>query len=58
MADGRPLIVGDPPAYALHWWNGRELITHFDTAAEHEVLASYNDDLKTMIANMLAERPV
>ena len=56
--DGRPLIVADPPAYALHWWNGRELITHFDTAEDHEVLASYDEGLKEMIANMLAERPV
>lgn len=56
--DGRPLIVADPPAYALHWWNGRELITHFDTAEDHEVLASYDDGLKDMIATMLAERPV
>lgn len=56
--DGRPLIVADPPAYALHWWNGRELITHFDTAEDHEVLASYDEGLKEMIANMMAERPV
>ena len=55
--DGRPLIVADPPAYALHWWNGRELITHFDTAEDHEVLASYDEGLREMIANMLAERP-
>ena len=55
--DGRALIVADPPAYALHWWNGRELITHFDTAEDHEVLASYDEGLAEMIANMLAERP-
>ena len=58
VADGRALIVADPPAYALHWWNGRELISHYDTATDHQVLASYDDDLKAMIANMLAERPV
>lgn len=58
VADGRPLIVADPPAYALHWWNGRELITHYDTAEPHEVLASYDEGLKSMIANMLSERPV
>ena len=56
--DGRPLIVADPPAYALHWWNGRELISHYDTAEPHEVLASYDEGLKAMIAHMLAERPV
>ena len=58
VADGRALIVADPPAYALHWWNGRELISHYDTATDHQVLASYDEGLKAMIANMLAERPV
>jgi 3',5'-cyclic AMP phosphodiesterase CpdA len=58
IADGRPLILADPPAYALHWWNGREFITHYDTATEHQVLASYDEGLKSMIANMLEERPV
>ena len=57
-ADGRPLIVADRPAYALHWWNGRELISHFDTAEDHEVLARYDPNLQPMIEHMLAERPV
>ena len=57
-ADDRPLIVADPPAYALHWWNGRELITHYQTAEAHEVLARFDDGLKPMIRHMLAERPV
>ena len=58
VADGRALIVADPPAYALHWWNGRELISHYDTATDHQVLASYDEGLQAMIAAMLAERPV
>ena len=57
-ADDRPLIVADPPAYALHWWNGRELITHYQTAEAHEVLARFDEGLKPMIRHMLAERPV
>ncbi|HUQ13773.1 MAG TPA: phosphodiesterase [Novosphingobium sp.] len=56
--DGRPLIVADPPAYALHWWNGRELIGHYQTAEDHEVLARYDAGLQEMIRHMLAERPV
>lgn len=55
--DQRPLIVADPPAYALHWWNGRELITHYDTADEHQILARYDHRLQGMIRHMLAERP-
>jgi 3',5'-cyclic AMP phosphodiesterase CpdA len=56
-ADQRPLIVADPPAYALHWWNGRELISHYDTAEDHEVLARYDPGLQPMIQHMMAERP-
>jgi 3',5'-cyclic AMP phosphodiesterase CpdA len=55
--DQRPLIVADPPGYALHWWNGRELVTHWQTAEDHTVLASYDANLQGMIQHMLAERP-
>jgi hypothetical protein len=39
--DGRPMIVADPPGYAIHYWNGAELISHYDHAGEHLVLARY-----------------
>ncbi len=52
--DGRPMIVADPPGYALHWWNGRELVTHFATAEDHPVLASYGPGLQPLV-RMLAE---
>lgn len=55
--DGRALIVGDAPAYALHWWNGRELITHWDTAGDHAVIARFDENLKAMVQDMVAERP-
>jgi Icc protein len=55
--DQRPLIVADPPAYALHWWNGRELVTHWQTAEDHTILARYDANLQGMIRHMLAERP-
>lgn len=57
VADHRPLIVADAPSYALHWWNGRELISHYDTAEDHEVLARYDPGLQGMIQHMMAERP-
>lgn len=55
--DQRALIVADPPGYALHWWNGRELITHWETAEDHTVLARYDANLQGMIQGMLSERP-
>lgn len=55
--DERRLIIADPPGYALHWFNGRELVTHWDTAEDHPVLARYDANLQGMIQDMLAERP-
>jgi 3',5'-cyclic AMP phosphodiesterase CpdA len=58
VPDDRVLIVADPPGYALHWWNGRELITHWDVAGDRTVIARYNAGLQGMISDMMAERPV
>jgi len=55
--DGRPMIVADAPAFALHYWNGEGLVTYFDTAEEHVVLARYDAGLQPMVRDMLAERP-
>ena len=55
--DGRNMIVADPPAIALHWWNGRQLISHFDSADEHVMLARYDENLQPLVRALLAERP-
>lgn len=55
--DGRPMIIADPPAYALHRWNGRELVSHFDTADEHVMLAKYDAKMQPLVRSLLAERP-
>jgi 3',5'-cyclic AMP phosphodiesterase CpdA len=54
--DERPLIVADPPWFALHSWNGRTLISHFDTADEHEVLARYTRELQPLVRLLADER--
>lgn len=55
--DGRNMIVADPPAIALHWWNGQQLISHFETAEEHVMLARYDENLQPLVRALLAERP-
>lgn len=55
--DGRDMIIADAPAYALHWWNGRELISHFDTADEHVMLARYDEKMQPLVRSLIAERP-
>ena len=55
--DNRPMIIADPPAYALHWWNGSELITHFDTASAHVMLAQFDANMQDLVRSLIAERP-
>ncbi len=55
--DGRPMIVAEDPAYALHHWNGSELVSYFDRASNDQVLASYNDGMQLLIRHLLSERP-
>ena len=54
--DGRPMIVADPPYYALHLWDGRRLISHFDTAVEHIVLARFGPELQPLVRMLMAEK--
>jgi 3',5'-cyclic AMP phosphodiesterase CpdA len=54
--DGRPLIVADPPAFALHYWNGERLLSHFDVAGPRNVLASYDSNAMPMIRDFISER--
>jgi hypothetical protein len=51
------MIVADQPAYALHLWNGRELVSHFDSAGDRAVLAKYDDRLQALIKQLTVERP-
>ncbi|SFR80412.1 Calcineurin-like phosphoesterase [Sphingomonas jatrophae] len=55
--DDRALIVDTPPALALHWWNGRSLVTHFADADVPAVLARYDEKLRMMVRGIMAERP-
>ena len=55
--DNRPMIIADPPAYALHWWNGSELITHFETAGSHVMLAQFDAKMQGLVRSLIAERP-
>ena len=54
--DGRPMIVADPPWFALHLWTGAALITHFDTAEDHDVIARYGPSLQPLVRMLLAEK--
>jgi 3',5'-cyclic AMP phosphodiesterase CpdA len=55
--DNRAMIIADPPAFALHKWNGRELVSHFDTADEHTMLAKFDAKMQPLVRALIAERP-
>jgi 3',5'-cyclic-AMP phosphodiesterase len=57
VPDDRPMIIADPPAFALHRWNGRELVTHFDNADEHVMLAKFDGKMQGLVKSLLGERP-
>ena len=55
--DDRPMIVAEPPCFALHLLERRgQLITHFDTAEDHEVLARYTPNLQPLVRMLIAEK--
>lgn len=55
-ADNRSLITTEPPSYALHYWDGQDLVTHYESCGEWEVLAHFGEHLKPMVREMKAER--
>ncbi|WP_370032501.1 phosphodiesterase [Qipengyuania mesophila] len=55
-ADSRALITTEPPSYALHYWDGEDLVTHYESCGEWEVLAHFGEHLKPMVREMKAER--
>ncbi len=54
--DGRDMIVAESPGFALHYWTGRDLITHFGAGGDHPVLARYNARMQPTVRHILAER--
>ncbi|MFO6445848.1 phosphodiesterase [Erythrobacter sp. NE805] len=56
VPDGRELITTEHPAYALHRWDGRALVSHYERVGDWQVLERYHAGLQPMIAGMFAER--
>lgn len=54
--DNRELITTEPPTYALHRWDGRTLVSHYERVGDWQVLARFTPGLQPMIKGMFAER--
>lgn len=56
VADNRALITTEPASYALHYWDGADLVTHYESCGTWDVLAHFGEHLKPMVREMKAER--
>jgi len=56
IPDDRDLITTEPPAYALHRWDGQALVSHYERVGDWQVLARFTPGLQPMIEGMFAER--
>ncbi|MBV9931881.1 MAG: metallophosphoesterase [Alphaproteobacteria bacterium] len=54
--DDRPMIVEEPPAFALHRWTGRALVTHFGLAAAAPVLSRFTPPWQPLLRQLAGER--
>lgn len=54
--DGRDMIVAESPGFALHYWNGQDLVTQFGAGGEHPVLARFNARMVPEVTKIVTER--
>jgi 3',5'-cyclic AMP phosphodiesterase CpdA len=54
--DGRPLIINEPPAFALHRITSAGLLTHFASVAPARAVASYDERMQRLVRFLDAER--
>lgn len=55
--DERAMIVAEDPGYALHYWNGEQLVCYFEAASDPLVLASYDGKMQGLVRHVISERP-
>jgi 3',5'-cyclic AMP phosphodiesterase CpdA len=55
--DDRAMIVAEDPAYALHHWNGQQLVSYFDRVDAGQVLARFDERMLPLVQHLASERP-
>lgn len=55
--DGRAMISGELPVYALHRWDGRRIVSHTESVGALDVLARYDEAFQDVVRVIDAERP-
>lgn len=54
--DGRTMVLAEPPGFALHRWDGAQLVTHFGQADDAPAVAVYDEAFQPVVRTMAAER--
>jgi hypothetical protein len=54
--DSRAMIVAAPPGFAIHYWNGDGLVTHFADAGANKVLARFDAGMQPLVRRLAMER--
>lgn len=54
--DDRSMVVEEPPAFALHMWTGRGLVTHFGQAGGAPVLSRFTPPWQPLVRQLVEER--
>lgn len=55
--DDRSMVINGPPACAVHRWTRNGLVTLFDTAEDHLVLAKFDGRMQGLVRELAQERP-
>jgi len=54
--DGRPMVVAEPPGFALHLWTGDAFVSHFGVVDGADVIVAHDRRMAAAIAPILAEQ--
>ncbi len=54
--DNRAMITDDPPGYALHRWDGSQLVSLFETAQPRKALARFDANMQPLVRHLADER--
>lgn len=55
--DRRAMIADEPPACALHRWDGKRLVSHFESIGDWPILARHDDSFRAVVRHINDERP-
>jgi 3',5'-cyclic AMP phosphodiesterase CpdA len=56
--DGRTLVVNEPPSFALHFWDGEEVVTHRGVVGDFDAVVDYDASVQRQMADIFPAKRV